>query len=98
MKYTRSFEIGTASTIHGPHIRVFEETPEPFMAVSIQYSKKLLLISLDGKKARALDLTGEGMSFVNPSAMDVDAKGNIYILDPRTKEIAKIELPAEPMK
>ena len=98
MKPGKSFEVGTASTIHGPQIKVFENTPEPFMAVSIQYSKSLLLISLDGKKARTVEMKGDNMNFVNPSAMDVDVNGNIYVLDPRTKEIAKVELPAEPMK
>ncbi len=98
MKYIRSFEIGTASTIHGPQIKIFENTPEPFMAVSIQYSKSLLLISLDGKKARTVEMRGDNMNFLNPSAMDADVNGNIYVLDPRTKEIAKVELPPDPMK
>ncbi|PKL91703.1 MAG: hypothetical protein CVV21_06670 [Candidatus Goldiibacteriota bacterium HGW-Goldbacteria-1] len=98
MKYIRSFEIGTASTIHGPQIEIFENTPEPFMAISIQSTKNILFITLDGKKARTVEMRGDNMSFVNPSSMDVDVNGNIYVLDPRTKEIAKVELPAEPMK
>ncbi len=99
MKYLDNFPIGKSSTILGPQIIINEKAPQPYMAVTMQYTRSVMFIPLMAGNPRSLELKGEGdVSFGGPAAMAMDENDNLYVLDPRTKVVAKITLPQDPVK
>jgi len=99
MKYIDNFPIGKSSTILGPQIVINEKAAQPYMAVTMQYTRSVMFIPLGAGTPRTLELKGEGdVSFGGPAAMAIDDSDNLYVLDPRTKVIAKITLPQDPVK
>jgi DNA-binding beta-propeller fold protein YncE len=98
-RYVTNYRVGLLSRVQYPRLVVFDRgVKKPYFAVTQPETKKVFFYLLNEDAYRTVSLQETpGIKTENPSAMSVDAAGNMYILDTKTGVILKLSIPGDAM-